>query len=266
MDFLQKQYNTLLSALWLRLGILLDLFYIIRGSLVPWLHDIAARPQLLLHPIGLREQFFMRVWKFMADGVDENSAESKRALLPARAYGTVLDIGAGSGHTAKYLDRTRVTAYIALEPNVLLHENIYINATRAGCGAEEPMKIMEALRGRQVDTIVSVLTLCGVPDLKNTLDGLLRDVLKPGGTFLFYEHVACDLSTDVKWWQAFWTPLWRFIVGCRLDQNPHHVLAELSVKWSERETWGKNGENVNLFWHQMGCFVKAPRKSRNHEH
>lgn len=146
-----------------------------------------------------------------------------------------------------------------------MHSAIVSNAIKAGfdppqvqiigCGAEETDKILDALQGTQVDCIVSILTLCGIPDVKDTLEGLMRRVLKPGGSFLFYEHVRCDPSPVLTWWQTFWTPICRPAMGCRLDSPTHVYIEELDV-WEQREVWGKKDELPNLFWHRVGCYVK----------
>ena len=102
-----------------------------------------------------------------------------------------------------YLDRNKVTKYLALEPNIRMHPHIRAAAKDGGfneedgslvilsCGAEGVSSILEVLGETQppVDTIVSILTLCSVPSPERTIRNLVRDVMKPGGQFLFYEHV-----------------------------------------------------------------------------
>jgi SAM-dependent methyltransferase len=176
----------------------------------------------------------------------------------------------GHGHTLHYLDHKRVTKYIALEPNALMHPHIRSLANSLGysesagslqilsCGAEE---ITSWIPVHSVDTMISILTLCTVSDLQKTVNELVL-ALKPGGTFLFYEHVLSPRA-DVRWWQKFWTPMWSVVFdGCRLDRATDKVVRELGSGegvWEEEQTWGKVGENVEecLFWHQVGKFVKA---------
>lgn len=77
------------------------------------------------------------------------------------------------------------------------------------CGAEDYSTIMSALGGWEtVDTIISVHTLCSVPNPEQTLTNLVGKILKPGGELLFLEHVASE-RPDVRFWQWFWTPLWK---------------------------------------------------------
>ena len=186
----------------------------------------------------------------------------------------------GHGHAAGYLDRNKVTKYLALEPNARMHPYIRTSASGAGfneedgslvilsCGAEDVSSILEALGATRppVDTIVSILTLCSVPSPKRTIRNLVRDILKPSGQFLFYEHVLSPRG-DVAWWQRTWAPIWAIpFDGCRLDRPIHSWIDAVTLvedngvetsAWSERMLWGKEGESEeNLWWHQVGKFVK----------
>jgi SAM-dependent methyltransferase len=179
---------------------------------------------------------------------------------------TDLKCALGHGHNCQYLDLAKVTRYIALEPNPLMHETLVTKAMKAGfsperiqiigCGAEDTAAIMKALDGEQVDTIISILSLCGIPDAEGSLERMVRDILTPGGKLLFYEHVQCDLSPALTWWQTLWSPLWQAVVGCRLDK-PTHLYVERLDLWEQREVWGKlPTEEPNLWWHRVGCYVK----------
>ena len=117
--------------------------------------------------------------------------------------------------------------YIALEPNLYMHSELRKVANAAGyteeagtliilgCGAQDIQTINSAAGGAEtVDTIISILTLCTVPSPRETIHDLVHYVLRPGGTFLFYEHVRSPLK-EVQFWQDFWTPFWsRFFDGC----------------------------------------------------
>lgn len=182
---------------------------------------------------------------------------------------------AGFGHTAKYLDHDKVSTYIALEPNALMHSEIRKSANAAGfmeqdgtllilgCGAQDTQAILELTANlgqlHPIDTIVSFLTLCTIPNPEQTMTALVRDVLAAGGTLVFYEHVLSHRH-DVAWWQRFWTPIWKiFFDGCRLDR-PTHLWIERMGGWKEEAVWGKEGESEeNIFFHRIGKFVKGRR-------
>lgn len=126
------------------------------------------------------------------------------------------------------------------------------------CGAEDISAVLTAVgEPHSVDTIISVLTLCSVPAPEQTLNALVCDVLKPGGTLLFYEHVLSH-RPDVAWWQRMWTPVWKLgFDGCRLDR-PTHLWIERMGIWKEGDLWDKDEVDVGegLFWHRAGKFVK----------
>lgn len=194
--------------------------------------------------------------------------------------------GPGHGHTIRYLDRRRVTRYIALEPNVLMHPFIRQAADVHGyseadgsliilsCGAEDSACILSSLasagltKPRPVDTIISILTLCSVPNPRRTIHHLVRDVLKSGGELLMFEHVL-NPREDVQWWQRVWAPIWAVLFdGCRMDRDTDVILKSLELEsgndnniqenaWKEWKTWGKEGESEEcLFWHCSGRFIK----------
>jgi hypothetical protein len=173
------------------------------------------------------------------------------------------------------LDHSQVTKYVALEPNVGMHDQLRAIASEAGytesngtllilsCGAEDTSTILSALNNVQADTIISVLTLCSVPEPQKTITGLVLDVLKPGGELLFYEHVLSPRK-DVAWWQRLWAPLWAVLFdGCRLDRPTHLYVEEIQGQggediWKVRKVWGREGEpDEHLWWHRVGRYVKA---------
>ncbi|KAH0835647.1 hypothetical protein J3R83DRAFT_9398 [Lanmaoa asiatica] len=254
-----------------RLSLLEDLYLALQLAFWPTFWRIWATPRLLFHPVAVSRIFMYHVWTAFGTGIDQNNAQLKTSLITQNAYGVVLDIGAGYGHTAKYLDTTRVTKYVALEPNLLMHDEIKRAADAAGfseaagtlvllaCGAEDTTTILTSLGGYQpVDTIVSVLTLCSVPEPRETIISLVSEVLKPGGQVLFLEHVRNPLPHIARW-QTFWSPLWALAFdGCKLDR-PTHLWIQQVGGWASEEMRGVDNEDKeHLFWHRVGKFVKAP--------
>ncbi|KAF4588218.1 hypothetical protein EYR38_010185 [Pleurotus pulmonarius] len=254
------------------LGFLPHFWFVLRISVPDTIRAVMLSPSLLLKPTLVSRISMTFVWQLFGNALDENGREVKADLMTQSAHGLVLDLGAGHGHTANYLDRDKVTKYVALEPNTLMHPRIRETAKAAGfeeadgslvilsCGAEDTESILSSVGA--VDTIVSVLTLCSVPNPELTITSLVRDALKPGGVLLYFEHVRSPRD-DVAWWQKLWTPLWQLAFGgCKLDR-PTHVWIEDALNtegnriWKEGRRWGlKDEPEEHLWWHQVGKYVK----------
>ncbi|KAH8823158.1 S-adenosyl-L-methionine-dependent methyltransferase [Flagelloscypha sp. PMI_526] len=267
-------------------SILQGLYLALAAGILPTLLEILSNKTLLLQPVSLSRVFFTHVWTVFSEGVDKNTGSSKVELITSNAKGRVLDVGAGFGHTLNYLDREQVTTYIAIEPNLLMHARLRDAAYRhnfheedgtliiLSCGAEESSKILAALPDNDgVDTIISVMTLCTVPEPEKTIRKLSLNVLKPGGQFLFFEHVLSGRK-DIAWWQKFWTPIWAVCFdGCKLDRPTHLYVRHLveeddegqgSSVWSEGTTWQKKDEPTDqLFQHYAGRFVRKTMEKKS---
>jgi hypothetical protein len=139
------------------------------------------------------------------------------ALLRAGATGRGLEIGPGSGIHLWYTDSLSISAIYDAEPATALHPELKKSAKDAGltrkyhtlsCGAEMS-SLLPALEkeGRLVikgvgntailDSIVFLRVLCGVSDQRETIKGLYK-LLKPGGNFVVYEHVANPWRDSAK--------------------------------------------------------------------
>jgi SAM-dependent methyltransferase len=136
-----------------------------------------------------------------------------RAPLLARAQGDVLEIGAGDGaNLALYPDGVRVT---------LLEPNGYLLAYTTGANADAVRAQGEHLpfRAQGFDTVVSTHVLCSVRDQAAVLDEIRR-VLRPGGQFLFLEHVAAPARSLTLVAQRAINPAWRAVGdGCQLTRR-----------------------------------------------
>ncbi|KAF9005059.1 S-adenosyl-L-methionine-dependent methyltransferase [Cyathus striatus] len=256
------------------LSLLVDFKAFVYAGTWPTFKAILWNPTLLFRPTALSRVFMSHVWGMYGSSTDDNSRAVKEGLLTPYASGVVMDIGAGHGHSAHYLDHDKVTKYIAVEPNTLMHDLIRENASKAGFkesdgsleilpyGAENTSAILSALGGAQVDTIISILTLCTIPSPESTIKAVVHDLLLPGGQLLYYEHVLSHLP-DVAWWQRFWAPIWQIPTdGCRIDRPTHIWIEKMGVDesngvWKEGRMWGKENEpEEHLFWHRAGRYVK----------
>jgi SAM-dependent methyltransferase len=77
-----------------------------------------------------------------------------------------------------------------------------------------------------VDTVLSTLVLCSVPDPELVVRDIHR-ILKPGGRFVFLEHVGAPHGTSLRRVQSYVKPLWRYFAdGCRPDRDLGDVIRD----------------------------------------
>jgi SAM-dependent methyltransferase len=85
------------------------------------------------------------------------------------------------------------------------------SGTTLELASSRDVPILAATPSSSIDSVVSVLTLCSVDDLDGTL-GEVHRVLRPGGQFLFLEHVpdwpGARRPADLV------GPTWRLMGGC----------------------------------------------------
>ena len=139
--------------------------------------------------------------------------------------------------------------------------------TTSDSGKIVPNQKSEKQEGRAqvqvIDSITCILTLCSVPSPTSTLRNIITHILRPGGQFLFYEHVR-NPSRQIARLQDVVAPIWRiFFDGCLIGQDSVKIIEEAGhyrpgeTLWSDSVVWGNEEEDKNsLFWHQVGYCLK----------
>ncbi|KAL6969614.1 hypothetical protein U1Q18_029324, partial [Sarracenia purpurea var. burkii] len=107
---------------------------------------------------------------------------------------TVLEIGIGTGPNLKYYAGDNDFHVFGIDPNRKMEKYARAAALNAGLPPENfkfTRAVAEALpvSDASIDAVVGTLVLCSVKDVNMTLKEVMR-VLKPGGIYLFMEHVA----------------------------------------------------------------------------
>ncbi len=159
--------------------------------------------------------------------------EYKRDLL-GDLRGDVLEIGPGGGANLPYYSSQ--IRWAGVKPNLYMHQYLREKAGTRDLPIDLRTGIAEEIGSEDgsFDAVVTTLVLCSVSDLARSLQEILR-VLKPGGRFVFIEHVAAPAGSRTRHLQRWIRPLWKVIGdGCHPD----------------RETWTAIGQagfhNVNI--------------------
>ncbi|KAG0583747.1 hypothetical protein KC19_3G160000 [Ceratodon purpureus] len=138
---------------------------------------------------------------------------------------TILELGIGTGpNLAYYGGRPSITSVIGVDPNVKMARYAEAAAVAAGLSPAQ-FKFMPAvgeglpLPSASVDAVICTLVLCSVSDVSSTLKEVQR-VLRPGGMFLFVEHVAAPEGDSLRFWQGLLDPVQQLVAdGCHLKRD-----------------------------------------------
>lgn len=159
-------------------------------------------------------------WLMAAEsGTYDSAVGDRKQTLFANLQGNVLEIGPGTGPNLSYYPHD--IHWIGIEPNPFMYPYLQKEAERLGLDIDLRSGSAERLEAEDnsMDAVVSTLVLCSVPDLASTLQEVLR-VLKPGGRFLFIEHVAAPRGTWLRKVQSGIRPIWKVIAdGCHPDRE-----------------------------------------------
>ena len=174
---------------------------------------------------------------FLALGERRGMRERRRSLLRG-ARGTVLEIGAGTGlnlaHYPGELDELLLS-----EPLDPMARRLESRLRQSGVRGRVLRAGAEALpvATDSVDTVVSTMVLCTVPDPEAALDEIRR-ALRPGGRLLFCEHVRSDSHRLSRWQERLAGPWEAFADGCRCNQDTLDLIERtLRIERLEREEW-----------------------------
>lgn len=160
--------------------------------MIGWLYDLGAR-------LGERK------------GI----AERRRRLL-ASLEGEIVEIGAGTGLNLPHY--ARAARVVAVEPDAGMAKRL----RRRAWEARVPVEILEAAAetlpfpDASFDHAVSTLVLCSVSDPAAAL-AEIRRVLRPGGSFVFLEHVRGD--GRLARWQDRLAPVHVRVAGCHPNRD-----------------------------------------------
>ena len=178
-------------------------------------------------PSAVRRAYDATWGRFFAATYDRLMAKGERGELGARreavvgrAEGRTLELGAGTGlNLSRY--GAGVSELVLTEPFEPMARRL---RERAAAEAPVPAEVVEAPAERlpfdddSFDTVVATLVLCTVDDQAATLAEVER-VLKPGGRFLFFEHVRAETPGLARAQDVLHGPWFFFGHGCHDNRD-----------------------------------------------
>lgn len=167
---------------------------------------------------GRRDQ--LRAWALarLDDHCERAVAARKRALMSS-LHGRILEIGPGPGVNLGYYPAD--IEWFGIESNLSCYPGIRAEAERRGIRVELRAASANRLDAKDasMDAVVSTFALCTVLDPAQTLGEVLR-ILRPGGKFVFMEHVGAPAGTALRLLQRVSRSPWaRFAEGCLPDAD-----------------------------------------------
>ena len=176
------------------------------------------RPQDLFNPSKFQQRSFGQFWLKMGTQSTQTSecchvlgltsvkgpmfeARERDTVVPsliAQAYGTVLEVGPGSGNQLSRLDASKITKVFGVEPTLDLHDQLRASIKKAGLtdvytivpgGIDDTQQLSKyGIEKESIDTLLVIQVLCCVPQPEKTVRKLY-ELLKPEGQMIVYEHV-----------------------------------------------------------------------------
>lgn len=150
---------------------------------------------------------------------ERTGLRAMREELLSQCRGEVLEIGAGTGLNVGHYD-AGLSRLVLTEPEPHMAAKLRAAVARAQIAAEVIEATAESLPfpDASFDTVVSTLVLCTVPS-PNAVIREVRRVLRPGGRFLFIEHVRSDSRRLASWQDRLRGPWSLFACGCQCNRN-----------------------------------------------
>ena len=177
--------------------------------------------------------------KLLESSVGGEAAGKERTQALKSVRGEVLEVGFGTGLNLPCYP-PGVTRLIALDPEDMLPEKVSERIAAAKFPVERVRHAGEHLpfdAGR-FDCVVTTWALCTIADPLSALSEMRR-VLKPGGSYVFYEH-GRSADPRVARLQGWVNPLWRLsriACGCHINRPIDSLIVNAGFRIVELDRY-----------------------------
>jgi ubiquinone/menaquinone biosynthesis C-methylase UbiE len=168
--------------------------------------------------LSLYGRIFAAGYEHWTRAAERAGLRDHRERMLADLHGDVVEIGPGPGLNFPYYPEA-VESLTLAEPEDAMADRLeerFAETGRHGRVVRAPAEDLP-LEDSAADFVVATFVLCTVDDPQRALSEIAR-VLKPGGRFVFMEHVRSG-DPGLAAWQDRMAPLWlRFGHGCRCNR------------------------------------------------
>jgi ubiquinone/menaquinone biosynthesis C-methylase UbiE len=181
-------------------------------------------------------RWFAAMWDRMSPQIEKRDGARIRPKIMGDVQGDVLEIGAGTGASFSYFpDEAQV---IAIEPDPYMIERAHRRLAEVG---NVNIQLRQApaeelpFDDDSFEHVVASLVFCTVTDQERAF-AEVRRVLRPAGTFRFWEHIRNDESRFWGTLQDAITPVWRWCgAGCHPNRRTGQTMqdAGFEIEWVE---------------------------------
>jgi len=178
-------------------------------------------------------RLFAAGYDWFLKGTEEAGLRDERRRLLTQASGSTVEIGAGTGLNLE-LYPPAVSELFLTEPSPHMATRLRERAAGDSRVAEVVQATAERLpfEDGRFDTAVGTLVLCTVSDPAAALREVAR-VLRPGGRFLFIEHVRSPEAGLARWQDRLERPWELFGAGCHCNRDTVGTLEASQLEVEE---------------------------------
>lgn len=175
--------------------------------------------------MALEHPIYARLYDFYMLPQELWGVRARRRCVVGDALGTVLELGAGTGLNFPIYRKAQVVVGVEPDPHMIRR------ARRRADQAHVRVRLIRA-RGETLpfpdnsfDTVIATLVFATIPDPPLAARELCR-VLRPEGTFCFFEHFRSE-DAHLASLQDAVTPVWRRLLGgCEPNRDTLRIFAE----------------------------------------